>query len=59
MLPRWRGAAFHAAKTPAQKAADIATLRRVARDFNLVEHTDILEQLNKVLKRTPYENLPF
>jgi hypothetical protein len=59
VLPRNRATAFYAAKTPAQKIADIATLRRVARDFDLVEHTKISEQLNKVLKGTPYENLPF
>jgi hypothetical protein len=58
-LPRARGAAYYAARSPAQKLEDIATLRRIARDFDLVEGTKISEQLNAVLKGTPYEHVVF
>ncbi|HET7049605.1 MAG TPA: hypothetical protein VFI54_15175 [Solirubrobacteraceae bacterium] len=58
-LPRSEGAAFYAAKSLAEKSKDIATLRRIARDFDLVEGTRISEQLTKVLKGTPFENQPF
>jgi hypothetical protein len=58
-LPRKLGSAFYAAKSPAEKVKDIATLRRVARDFDLEEGTKISQQLNAVLKGTPYENIPF
>jgi hypothetical protein len=59
VLPRKLGAAYYAAKSPAEKIKDIATLRRIARDFDLEEGTKISEQLNAVLKGTPYEKIPF
>jgi hypothetical protein len=54
VLPRSRGVAYYAARTPAQKAEDIATLRRIARDFDIEEGTKISEQLEKVLKGAQY-----
>jgi hypothetical protein len=59
ILPRKLGSSYYASRSAAQKIQDIAILRRVARDFDLVEGTRISDQLNLVLKGTPYENLPF
>jgi len=58
VLKRRKGTAYYAARTPAQKAEDIATLKRIARDFDIVEGTKISEQLRTVLKGTQYEDPP-